>query len=60
QQRQLPRRKDEEVEANKMEEDKDRQRRDQFHNQNRNNKQRKEATVFKSSMDIQPEWTMHD
>lgn len=60
QQRQLPQRKDEEVEARKREAEKERQRRDRFYNQNRNNMQRREAAVFKSSVDIQPEWTMLD
>jgi len=60
QQRQLPQRKDEEVEAKKREAEKERQRRDRFYHQNRNNMQRREASVFKSSVDIQPEWTMLD
>jgi len=60
QQRQLPQRKDEEVEAKKREAEKERQRRDRFYHQNRNNMQRREAAVFKSSVDIQPEWTMLD
>eukprot|EP00252_Welwitschia_mirabilis_P007440 TRINITY_DN18800_c0_g1_i2.p1 TRINITY_DN18800_c0_g1~~TRINITY_DN18800_c0_g1_i2.p1 ORF type:complete len:554 (-),score=65.66 TRINITY_DN18800_c0_g1_i2:472-2133(-) len=60
QQRQLPQRKDEEVEAKRREAEKERQRRDRFYSQNRNNMQRREAAVFKSSVDIQPEWTMLD
>eukprot|EP00249_Psilotum_nudum_P010805 c22778_g1_i1 orf=388-2046(-) len=59
QQRQLPQRKDEEVEARKREAEKERQRRDRFYNQNRN-VQRREAAAFRSSVDIQPEWTMLD
>ncbi|KAJ7551005.1 hypothetical protein O6H91_07G129400 [Diphasiastrum complanatum] len=59
QQKQLPQRKDEEVEARKREAEKERQRRDRFYNQNRN-VQRREAAVFRSSVDIQPEWTMLD
>eukprot|EP00252_Welwitschia_mirabilis_P007443 TRINITY_DN18800_c0_g2_i2.p1 TRINITY_DN18800_c0_g2~~TRINITY_DN18800_c0_g2_i2.p1 ORF type:complete len:556 (-),score=109.41 TRINITY_DN18800_c0_g2_i2:293-1960(-) len=57
---QLPQRKDEEVEAKKREAEKERMRRDRFYNQNRNNMQRREAAVLKSSVDIQPEWTMLD
>ncbi|KAF9610600.1 hypothetical protein IFM89_023488 [Coptis chinensis] len=62
QQRQLPQRKDEEVEAKKREAEKERARRDRLYNQNRtgNNQPRREAAVFKSSVDIQPEWTMLD
>ncbi|XP_077228201.1 eukaryotic translation initiation factor 3 subunit D-like [Tasmannia lanceolata] len=62
QQRQLPQRKDEEVEAKKREADKERARRDRLYNMNRSggNQPRREAAVFKSSVDIQPEWTMLD
>jgi translation initiation factor 3 subunit D len=60
QQRQLPQRKDEEVEAKKRVAEKERQRRDRFYHQNRNNMQRREAAVLKSSVDILPEWTMLD
>ncbi|KAJ4964190.1 hypothetical protein NE237_024129 [Protea cynaroides] len=60
QQRQLPQRRDEEVEAKKREAEKERARRDRLYNLNRSgaNVQRREAAVFKSSVDIQPEWTM--
>ncbi|KAL5711014.1 Eukaryotic translation initiation factor 3 subunit D [Ranunculus cassubicifolius] len=62
QQRQLPQRKDEEVEAKKREAEKERARRDRHYNMNRSggNQPRREAAVFKSSVDIQPEWTMLD
>ena len=52
----LPQRKDEE-EARRKEAEKERQRRDKFYNQNRN-LQRRETATFKSSVDIQPDWTM--
>ncbi|KAJ7946991.1 Eukaryotic translation initiation factor 3 subunit D [Quillaja saponaria] len=62
QQRQLPQRRDEEVEAKKREAEKERARRDRLYNLNRNNanSSRREAAVFKSSVDIQPEWNMLD
>ncbi|XP_010272431.1 PREDICTED: eukaryotic translation initiation factor 3 subunit D-like [Nelumbo nucifera] len=62
QQRQLPQRRDEEVEARKREAEKERARRDRLYNLNRSgaNVPRREAAVFKSSVDIQPEWTMLD
>ncbi|PON61404.1 Eukaryotic translation initiation factor 3 subunit D [Trema orientale] len=62
QQRQLPQRRDEEVEARKREAEKERARRDRLYNQNRSNvnQPRREAAVFKSSVDIQPEWNMLD
>ncbi|KAI3936983.1 hypothetical protein MKX01_015198 [Papaver californicum] len=62
QQRQLPQRRDEEVEAKKREQEKERARRDRLYNLNRsgNNNPRREAAVFKSSVDIQPEWIMLD
>ncbi|KAF5179525.1 Eukaryotic translation initiation factor 3 subunit d [Thalictrum thalictroides] len=62
QQRQLPQRRDEEVEAKKREQEKERARRDRLYNMNRSgaNQPRREAAVFKSSVDIQPEWTMLD
>ena len=53
---QLPQRKDEE-EARRKEAEKERQRRDKFYNQNRN-LQRRETATFKSSVDIQPDWTV--
>lgn len=59
QQQQLPQRKDEEVEARKREAEKERLKRDRLYNQNRN-VQRREAAAFRSSVDIQPEWTMLD
>ncbi|KAM1138906.1 hypothetical protein ACFX2I_036656 [Malus domestica] len=60
QQRQLPHRRDEEVEAKKREAEKERARRDRQYNMNRSNVNapRREAAVFKSSVDIQPEWNM--
>ncbi|KAK2447279.1 Eukaryotic translation initiation factor 3 subunit 7 (eIF-3) [Trifolium repens] len=62
QQRQLPQRRDEEVEAKKREAEKDRARRDRIYHQNRSNPHntRREAAVCKSSVEIQPEWNMHD
>ncbi|KAK4259817.1 hypothetical protein QN277_006110 [Acacia crassicarpa] len=62
QQRQLPQRRDEEVEARKREAEKERARRDRLYYLNRSNAnaQRREAAVFKSSVDIQPEWNMLD
>ncbi|GAV66692.1 eIF-3_zeta domain-containing protein, partial [Cephalotus follicularis] len=59
---QLPQRRDEEVEAKKREAEKERARRDRAYNQNRSNvnQPRREAAVFKSSVDIQPEWNMLD
>ncbi|KAI4299391.1 hypothetical protein L6164_032857 [Bauhinia variegata] len=62
QQRQLPQRRDEEVEARKREAEKERARRDRLYNLNRSNanNNRREAAVFKSSVDIQPEWNMLD
>ncbi|KAE9591731.1 hypothetical protein Lal_00038759 [Lupinus albus] len=62
QQRQLPQRKDEEVEAKKREAEKERARRDRLYHLNRANPNgpRREAAVFKSSVDIQPEWNMRD
>ncbi|KAM4129066.1 hypothetical protein ACJW30_02G216900 [Castanea mollissima] len=61
QQRQLPQRRDEEVEAKKREAEKERARRDRHYNNNRsnaNNFMRREP--LKSSVDIQPEWNMLD
>ncbi|KAK9275418.1 hypothetical protein L1049_022682 [Liquidambar formosana] len=61
QQRQLPQRRDEEVEARKREAEKERARRDRMYNNNRgSNMPRREAASFKSSVDIQPEWNMLD
>ncbi|KAI9085002.1 hypothetical protein K1719_032994 [Acacia pycnantha] len=62
QQRQLPQRRDEEVEARKREAEKERARRDRLYHLNRSNanNSRREAAVFKSSVDIQPEWNMLD
>ncbi|KAK4745451.1 hypothetical protein SAY87_011763 [Trapa incisa] len=59
---QLPQRRDEEVEARKREAEKERARRDRLFHLNRPNinSQRREAAVFKSSVDIQPEWNMLD
>ncbi|KAG4124234.1 hypothetical protein ERO13_D10G027200v2 [Gossypium hirsutum] len=59
---QLPQRRDEEVEARKREAEKERARRDRLYNLNRSNQnqQRREAAIFKSSVDIQPEWNMLD
>uniref|UniRef100_A0A1S4BYW3 Eukaryotic translation initiation factor 3 subunit D n=3 Tax=Nicotiana TaxID=4085 RepID=A0A1S4BYW3_TOBAC len=60
---QLPQRRDEEVEARKREQEKERARRDRLYNLNRsgtNAGQRRESAVFKSSVDIQPEWNMLD
>ncbi|ERN01136.1 hypothetical protein AMTR_s00002p00208760 [Amborella trichopoda] len=58
--RHLPQRKDEEVEARRREAEKKMLRRDRLFNQNRANAQRRDAASFKSSVDIQPEWTMLD
>ncbi|EPS68309.1 hypothetical protein M569_06452, partial [Genlisea aurea] len=56
---QLPQRRDEEVEARKREAEKERARRDRLYNLNRSQMpQRRESAVFKSSVDIQPEWNM--
>ncbi|XP_052182472.1 eukaryotic translation initiation factor 3 subunit D-like [Diospyros lotus] len=59
---QLPQRRDEEVEAKKREAEKERARRDRLYHMNRSggNALRREAAVFKSSVDIQPEWNMLD
>ncbi|XVF25791.1 hypothetical protein REPUB_Repub13aG0243900 [Reevesia pubescens] len=59
---QLPQRRDEEVEARKREAEKERARRDRLYNLNRSNQNqtRREAAIFKSSVDIQPEWNMLD
>ncbi|RAL44791.1 hypothetical protein DM860_003550 [Cuscuta australis] len=60
---QLPQRRDEEVEARKRDAEKERARRDKLYNFNRsgmNAGQRRESSVFKSSVDIQPEWNMLD
>ncbi|CAK7350576.1 unnamed protein product [Dovyalis caffra] len=59
---QLPQRRDEEVEAKKREAEKERARRDRLYNLNRSNQHqtRREAAVFKSSVEIQPEWNMLD
>lgn len=68
---QLPQRRDEEVEARRREAEKDRARRDRLYNLSRRSNisgpggpggpgGRREAAVFKSSVDIQPEWTMLD
>ncbi|CAI9087433.1 OLC1v1021500C1 [Oldenlandia corymbosa var. corymbosa] len=60
---QLPQRRDEEVEAKKREAEKERARRDRLYNQNRSSTNagaRRESSVFKSSVDIQPEWNMLD
>ncbi|KAJ0610507.1 putative eukaryotic translation initiation factor 3 subunit D [Helianthus annuus] len=59
---QLPQRRDEEVEAKKREAEKQRARRDRLYHANRSggNNPRREAAVFKSSVDIQPEWNMLD
>ncbi|KAK8575236.1 hypothetical protein V6N13_033521 [Hibiscus sabdariffa] len=59
---QLPQRRDEEVETRKREAEKERARRDRLYNLNRSNQnqQRREAAIFKSSVDIQPEWNMLD
>ncbi|XP_050241469.1 eukaryotic translation initiation factor 3 subunit D-like [Quercus robur] len=61
QQRQLPQRRDEEVEAKKREAEKERARRDRHYHNNRSNANsmmRREP--LKSSVDIQPEWNMLD
>ncbi|KAL2484053.1 Eukaryotic translation initiation factor 3 subunit D [Forsythia ovata] len=58
---QLPQRRDEEVEAKKREAEKERARRDRLYHLNRSQgPQRRESAVFKSSVDIQPEWNMLD
>ncbi|KAL6538654.1 Eukaryotic translation initiation factor 3 subunit D [Orobanche gracilis] len=57
---QLPQRRDEEVEARKREAEKDRARRDRMYNNRSHMSQRRESSVFKSSVDIQPEWNMLD
>ena len=59
---QLPQRRDEEVEAKKREAEKERARRDRLYYLNRSNQnqQRREAAVFKSSVEIQTEWNMLD
>ncbi|KAJ8534893.1 hypothetical protein K7X08_016621 [Anisodus acutangulus] len=60
---QLPQRRDEEVEAKKRDAEKERARRDRLYNLNRsgtNAGARRESSVFKSSVDIQPEWNMLD
>ncbi|XP_027111805.1 eukaryotic translation initiation factor 3 subunit D-like [Coffea eugenioides] len=60
---QLPQRRDEEVEARKREAEKERARRDRLYNLNRSSTNagpRRESAVFKSSVDIQPEWNMLD
>ncbi|KAJ8540108.1 hypothetical protein K7X08_026497 [Anisodus acutangulus] len=59
----LPQQRDEEVEAKKREQEKESARRDRLYNLNRsgtNAGQRKESAVFKSSVDIHPEWNMLD
>ncbi|PHT35776.1 hypothetical protein CQW23_23476 [Capsicum baccatum] len=59
----LPQRRDEEVEARKRDAEKERARRDRLYNLNRsstNSNARRESSVFKSSVDIQPEWNMLD
>lgn len=60
QRNQLPQRHDEEVEAKKREAEKERARRDRLYHLNRSGGQRREAAVFKSSVEIQPEWNMLD
>uniref|UniRef100_A0A1D1XT08 Eukaryotic translation initiation factor 3 subunit D n=1 Tax=Anthurium amnicola TaxID=1678845 RepID=A0A1D1XT08_9ARAE len=66
---QLPQRRDEEVEAKKREAEKERARRDRLYHLSRSavgapggafGGARREAAIFKSSVDIQPEWTMLD
>ncbi|CAI9787930.1 unnamed protein product [Fraxinus pennsylvanica] len=58
---QLPQRRDEEVESKKREAEKDRARRDRLYHLNRSQMpQRRESAVFKSSVDIQPDWNMLD
>ncbi|PKU76780.1 eukaryotic translation initiation factor 3 subunit D-like [Dendrobium catenatum] len=65
---QLPQRRDEEVEARKREAEKERARRDRLYNLNRSSAtgaggqggNRRDAPTLKSSVDIQPEWTMLD
>ncbi|KAL6139994.1 hypothetical protein ACLB2K_058295 [Fragaria x ananassa] len=62
QQKHLPHRRDEEVEAKKREAEKERGRRDRHYISNRSNVHlpHREAAVCKSSVDIQPEWNMLD
>ncbi|KAK6133446.1 LOW QUALITY PROTEIN: hypothetical protein DH2020_032814 [Rehmannia glutinosa] len=55
-----PQRRDEEVEARKREAEKERARRDRMYNNRSQMPQRRESSVFKSSVDIQPEWNMLD
>ncbi|KAJ3670784.1 hypothetical protein LUZ60_008210 [Juncus effusus] len=64
---QLPQRRDEEVEAKRREAEKERARRDRMYHQNRSNpshqhggSNRGSGPAYKSSVDIQPEWTMLD
>ncbi|XP_078431066.1 eukaryotic translation initiation factor 3 subunit D-like [Wolffia australiana] len=66
---QLPQRRDEEVEARKREADKDRARRDRLYQLSRSsafphggplNNPRRDGPAFKSSVEIQPEWTLLD
>ncbi|KAF3642578.1 Eukaryotic translation initiation factor 3 subunit D [Capsicum annuum] len=60
---QLPQHRDEEVNAKKHDQKKKRARRDRLYNLNRsgtNIGQRRESVVFKSPIDIQPEWNMLD
>ncbi|MQM10257.1 hypothetical protein Taro_043148 [Colocasia esculenta] len=66
---QLPQRRDEEVEARKREAEKERARRDRLYHMSRSASgapggagggARREAAILKSSVDIQPEWTMLD
>ncbi|KAK8931000.1 Eukaryotic translation initiation factor 3 subunit D [Platanthera zijinensis] len=64
----LPQRRDEEVEARKREAEKERSRRDRHYNLNRSfvaggggqGPNRRDAPTLKSSVDIQPDWTMLD
>ncbi|KAK8930828.1 Eukaryotic translation initiation factor 3 subunit D [Platanthera zijinensis] len=64
----LPQRHDEEVEARKREAEKERARRDRHYNLNRSfvaggggqGPNRRDAPTLKSSVDIQPDWTMLD
>ncbi|KAG6523258.1 eukaryotic translation initiation factor 3 subunit D-like [Zingiber officinale] len=67
---QLPQRRDEEVEARKREAEKERARRDRLYHLNRRSSapfggpgygnSRRDSPALKSSVDIQPEWTMLD
>ncbi|XP_074574481.1 eukaryotic translation initiation factor 3 subunit D-like [Curcuma longa] len=67
---QLPQRRDEEVEARKREAEKERARRDRFYNLHHRSHfagggygggaNRRDSPLLKSSVDIQPEWTMLD